>query len=68
MPCAASRAAVHRPALLRRVVAQQQFAGRLLLQPQLQDPGTLHLRRPLRQAGQEDTSQGQSAMNTQSLQ
>lgn len=54
----AGRAAVHRPALLRRVVARQRLAGRLLLQPQLPDPGTLHLRRPLRQAGQEDAGQG----------
>lgn len=48
MRCAAGRTAVHGPALFRRVVAQQQLAGRLLLQPKLPDPGTLHLRRPLR--------------------
>lgn len=65
MRCATGRTAVHGPALLYRVIAQRQLAGRLLLQPQLPDPRTLHLRRPLRQAGQKDTGEGWSAMYTQ---
>lgn len=50
MSCGDGRAAVHGPALLCRVLPQQQLFGRLLLQPQLPNPGAVRLRRALCQA------------------